>query len=260
MAGFVNNHYELRAFKLFTITLVALFIIPSSASFTPELFASEAIASGPFTKFDRTYTPQGPAHLTISNTNGDVIVSTWNRKTVHVRANAAPSVTIQDQVSGDEITVSVKRDLRLGRADFEVFVPAETSVSIKNVMGRIEVQGVTGHVAVSSIDSDIRLAGVRCPTVDVKVTSGDISFDGELQGDGSYSLQTLKGDLNVTLPADASFNLVARALSENISLGAFMSNLTGASRGPKSITGTYLQGGPRLSLTTYAGRILLHKK
>lgn len=251
MAGFVNNNNGLRAFKLFTLTLITLFSIS----------AAEAALSGPFTKFERTYTPQGPAHIIISNTNGDVIISTWNKKTVQVRAHAAPGVIIQDQVSGDEINVSVKRDLlRLGRADFEVFVPADTSVSVKNVMGRIEVQGVTGHVTVNSIDSNVRLAGVRGPSVDVKVTSGDISFDGELQGDGSYFLQTLKGDLNVTLPARASFNLVARALSQNINLGAFMSDLTGTSKGPMSITGTYLQGGPRLSLTTYAGRILLHKK
>jgi DUF4097 and DUF4098 domain-containing protein YvlB len=250
MAGFVNNLIGLRAFKLFSLALITLFaLLPASTE-----------ASKPLAKFERTYTPQGPAHLKLSNTNGDVVVTAWSKKTVFVRAHAAPSVSISDRVSGGQIDISVKRDLRLGRADFEVFVPGDTSVSIKNVMGRIEVRGVTGHIMVDSIDSDVRLAGVRCPSVDVKVTSGDISYDGEIQGDGSYSLQTLKGNLDVTLPASASFNLVARALSENINLGAFMSNLTGASRGPKSITGTYLRGGPRLSLTTYVGRILLHKK
>ena len=250
MAGFVNNKDGIRAFKLSSLALVTLFVfLPTSAD-----------ASEPASKFERTYTPQGPAHLKLSNTNGDIIVTTWDKKTVVVRANAAPSVSIQDQVIGDTIIISVKRDLRLGRADFEIFVPTDTSVSIKNVMGRIEVQGVTGHVAVDSIDSDVLLTGVRGPSVDVKVTSGDISFDGELDGEGPFSLQTLKGDLEVTLPATTSFQLVARALSENINLGAFMSSLTGTSRGPKSIAGTYLRGGPRLSLTTYAGRILLHKK
>ena len=119
---------------------------------------------------------------------------------------------------------------------------------------------MTGHIAVDSIDSDVRLAGVRGSSVDVKVTSGDISFDGELEGEGPFSLQTLKGDLDVTLPASTSFQLVARALSENINLGAFMSSMTGTSRAPKSISGTYQKGGARLSLTTYVGRILLHKK
>ena len=36
--------------------------------------------------------------------------------------------------------------------------------------------------------------------------------------------------------------------------------VTGSSRGPKGIAGTHLKGGPRLTLTSYAGRILLHKK
>jgi DUF4097 and DUF4098 domain-containing protein YvlB len=250
MAGFVNRNNRLKAFRLsFLALIVAYIFLPTCAQ-----------AAEPSAKFDRTYTPQGPAHLIISNTTGEIIVSSWHKKTIQVRANAAPSVTIQDQVSGDEISISVKRDLRMGRADFEVFVPENTSVSIKSVMGRIEVQGVTGHVSIDTIDSDVRLAGVRGPSVDVKVTSGDISFDGELEGEGPYSLQTLKGDLDVTLSASASFNLSARALSENINLGAFMSALTGTSRGPKSISGTYQKGGPRLSLTTYLGRIFLHKK
>jgi DUF4097 and DUF4098 domain-containing protein YvlB len=250
MAGFVKRDNRLRAFRLSFLALTLAYILSPGG----------VRATEPFTKFDRTYTPQGPAHLVISNTTGDVIVSAWHKKTVQVRASAAPSVTIRDQVSGDEINISVKRDLRMGRADFEVFVPENTSISIKNVMGRIEVQGVTGHVTVDTIDSDVRLAGVRGPSVDVKVTSGDISFDGELEGEGPYSLQTLKGDLDVTLPESASFNLVARSLSENINLGAFMSSLTGTNRGPKSISGIYQKGGPRLSLTTYLGRIMLHKK
>ena len=251
MAGFVIRDNRLRAFRLsfFAFTLAYIFL-PTGAN-----------ATEPFTKFDRTYTPQGPAHVIISNTTGDIIVSSWHKKTVQVRANAAPSVMIQDKVSGDEISISVKRDIiRMGRADFEVFVPENTSISIKNVMGRIEVQGVTGHVTVDTIDSDVRLTGVHGPSVDVKVTSGDISFDGDLEGEGPYSLQTLKGDLDVSLPESTSFNLVARALSENINLGAFISSMTGTNRGPKSISGTYQKGGARLSLTTYLGRIMLHKK
>ncbi|HJQ69431.1 MAG TPA: DUF4097 family beta strand repeat-containing protein [Blastocatellia bacterium] len=250
MAGFVNKNTGIRAFKLSSLTLVTLFI----------LLPATTEASEPWAKFERTYTPQGAAHLKLSNTNGDITVTAWAKKTVVVRANAAPSVSIQDQVSGDQIIISVKRDLRLGRADFEVFVPADTSVSIKNVMGRIEVQGVSGHVTVDSIDSDVRLADIRAQSVDVKVTSGDISFDGELDGQGPFSLQTLKGDLDVTVPERSSFDLVARALSENINLGAFLGSLTGTSRGPKSVSGTYQRGGARLSLTTYIGRILLRKK
>lgn len=211
-------------------------------------------------RFERTYTPQRPAHLTISNVNGTIVVSSWHKKTIAARANAASYVSIEDKVIGEDITISTKRNLRLGRADFDISVPPETSLTIKNIVGNIELRGITGHVSVHSIDSDVHLLKVDSPAVDVMVTSGDIFFDGELHEGGSYSLQSIKGDLDVTLPSATPFNLNARALSENINLGSFLSSLSGSSRGPKGISGTYLRGGSRLTLTAYAGRILLHKK
>lgn len=223
-------------------------------------FAMVTISADSRLRFERTYAPQGPAHLTISNVNGTVQVVSWDKKTILARASAAPSAVIEDQVVGDDITISAKRNLRLARADFDVSVPPETSVSIKNFVGSIEVRGITGHVSVHSIDSDVHLMKLNSPVVEVVVTSGDIFFDGELHEGGSYSLQSMKGDLDVTLPGATPFNLNARALSENINLGAFLSSLSGSNRGGKGISGTYLKGGCRLTLTAYAGRILLHKK
>lgn len=211
-------------------------------------------------RFERSYSPQGTAHVTISNVNGSVIVRRWDKRTILARASTDQSVKIEDQVTGDEITISARRNFRLGHANFEVAVPATTSLVIKNLVGDIELRGITGHVSVTSFDSNVRLINVSSSSVDVKVTNGDIYFDGELHEGGFYSLQSMRGDLDVTLPAETPFSLNARALSENINLGAFLNNLTGSSRGPKGVSGTYLKGGSRLTLTAYAGRILLHKK
>jgi len=224
------------------------------------LFAFVVTPAGSQSRFERTYTPQHPAHLTVSNVNGSIHVTSWHKKTISARANAASYVSIEDKVIGDDITISTKRNLRLGRADFDIMVPPETSLTIKNIVGNIELRGLTGHVSVHSIDSDVHLVKVNSPAVDVMVTSGDIFFDGELHAGGSYSLQSMKGDLDVTLPSATPFNLNARALSENINLGSFLSSLSGPSRGPKGVSGTYLKGGSRLTLTAYAGRIFLHKK
>jgi hypothetical protein len=192
--------------------------------------------------------------------NGSIHISSWDRRNILARANTSSSIAIEDHVVGDDITISAKRSLRLGRADFDVSVPAETSLTVKNIVGKIDVRGITGHVSIHSFDSDVQLSKLNSPSVDVVVTSGDIYFDGELREGGSYSLQSMKGDLDVTLPSATSFNLNARALSENINLGSFLNSLSGSSRGPKGVSGTYLKGGPRLTLTAYAGRILLHKK
>src|SRR5215813_12833448 len=221
---------------------------------------SGSLASDPFSNFERTYNPRGPAHLTISNLNGDIRVVAWDRRSVSVRARCSGNATIEDQTNRDDIIVSVKRSLRLPRVDFEVSAPPETSLEIKNFMGRIEARGFSGHLSISSVDSPVRLQDIRSQSVDVKVTSGDVFFDGELAEGGWYSLQSIKGDLDVTVPASNPFNLNARALSENINLGGFVKNLAVGSKGPKGIAGTYLNGGTKLTLTTYAGRILLHKR
>jgi DUF4097 and DUF4098 domain-containing protein YvlB len=211
-------------------------------------------------RFERTYTPQHAAHLTLSNVNGSIRVVAWDKKTIVARVSAASPDSIEDRVIGNEIMIATRLNLRPRRVDFEVSVPPETSITIKNIMGEIDLRGIAGHVSVTSIGSDVYLTKMSSSSVDVLVTSGDIVFDGELREGGSYTLQSMRGDLDVTLPSETPFNLNARALSENINLGSFISHLTGSSRGPKGVSGTHLKGGSRLSLTAYTGRILLHKK
>ncbi|HEV8485764.1 MAG TPA: DUF4097 family beta strand repeat-containing protein [Blastocatellia bacterium] len=211
-------------------------------------------------RFERIYTPQGAAHLTIKNMNGDIRVNAWDRKTINVRAITLPPAKVEDRVSGNEFTISVKRHLPPGAASFEVSVPANTSITLSNVMGKIEVNGVAGDVAVDSIDGEIRLQGIRAASVDVKVTAGNIFFEGDLLDGGSCSLQAVKGDIDVTLPAATPFDLNARSLSGAINIGDFINNLMGGSKLRKNVSGTHLRGGARLSLTTFSGRVLLHKK
>ncbi|MEW6207882.1 MAG: DUF4097 family beta strand repeat-containing protein [Acidobacteriota bacterium] len=211
-------------------------------------------------RFEKTYKAKERSHLTISNIRGQVMVAAWNKKIISVRAETDPSVEVDDEVSKEEIEITVKKEARLGRADFEIFAPANTSISIKNIVGKIEVRGISGHVSVKSFDSDVRLTGIRAPSVDVRITGGDIYFDGELQEDGDYSFQSMKGDIEMSLPASSRFRLKARALSENINLGEFLSNFREMVKGSKEISGSYRDDGPKLSVTTYAGRILFHKK
>lgn len=210
--------------------------------------------------FERTYPSRTTSHLSVYNLNGEIRVSAWDKRAIAVRASTTRASLIQDSVAGEDISIRVKRQFRPVRVDFDIFVPPDTSVSLDNVIGNIEVKGVRGHLRISSIGSDVRLIGVNSNSFDVRVTSGDIYFDGDLHQDGSYGLQTMKGDIDVTLPVHTPFNLNARALTSDINLGAFLSELTGGNKTSRGISGTHLSGGPRLDLTTYAGKIFLHKK
>src|SRR6185295_16993401 len=83
------------------------------------LFPRAATAE-PTARFERTYSPRGTAHLTISNVNGTIRISAWEKRTILVRANLAPAVDIDEREAGDNILIAVKRSFRVGRADFEI--------------------------------------------------------------------------------------------------------------------------------------------
>jgi hypothetical protein len=94
------------------------------------LFAANAANAN--AKFDRTYNTRGPARLTISNINGSITVTAWNRRAIAVSANNAPSAPIEEEIAGDNIMLSVKKSIPPGKVDFQIFVPAETSLTLKN--------------------------------------------------------------------------------------------------------------------------------
>ena len=228
---------------------------------TPMMAAAALAGSSgaePAPRFNKTYPVSTAAHLAILNVNGDVKVTTSNKSEIVVAVVDGPAITVQDHVAGNSIEVWVKHGLRLGRANFEISMPADTSINLKNIMGRISIWGVNGDVNVNALNGDVRLVAVRSPSVDVKVISGDIFFDGELGGEGPFCLQSMKGDVDVTLPASTPFNLNARALKEHISLGGFPFSFS--SQQSKAITGSHSRGGPKLNLTAYDGRIILHRK
>jgi hypothetical protein len=245
--------------KIRTRRLLLCGLLFISATFIPQSTICDSDPPTP-SDFERNYALQGAAHLSVSNTVGDIRCVAWNKPSINVRATTRHPSLIADQVFGDEIVITVRRQIKPIRVDFEISAPPDTSVVLKTFFGTVELRAVKGHVSASTIDGDVRLANVSSSSLDVKVTSGDIYFDGTLSDGGSYSLQTMKGDVDVTLPKGTPFNLSARALSENINLGDFGFALTGGNRSSKGVSGTHLRGGPRLTLITYAGRIIMHNK
>jgi hypothetical protein len=208
-------------------------------------------------RYVRSYPAPGATHLTIENADGDIYVTSWPRREVVIRASSTYSITAVDQVDGPTISFAVKYP-KMRPVDIEVLAPADTSVAIKSKMGKVSIKGITGHLSVGTIEGDIHLVGIRSPSIDINVFRGDIYFDGELGGQGPYTMQSMNGDIDVSIPGGVAFDLLARALTEKINIGGF--SLSPRNEDPKSVRGRHGDGGPRLSLTTYGGHILLHKK
>jgi hypothetical protein len=208
-------------------------------------------------RYVRSYPAPVATHLTIENAEGDISLTSWARREIVIRATSIYSITAVDQVQGPAINFAVKYP-KMKPVDIEIFAPVDTSVGIRSKMGKVNVRGITGHLSIDAIDGDIHLVGIRSPSIDVNVFKGDIYFDGELSGQGPYTLQSMNGDIDVSIPGGVAFDLLARALTEKINISGF--SLSPRNEDRKSVRGKHEGGGPRLALTTYAGRILLHKK
>jgi hypothetical protein len=209
-------------------------------------------------RFEKSYAPGRPAHLAVSNFSGEITAIGSPRKDLFVRASAVAFVPIEERVAGDSIELTVRQAPLTVRAEFEILVPSDTSLTLKNKRGKITVQGLTGHVTVDSGEGDVRLTQIGAPSVEVKVLGGDVFFDGDFPGAGPYTFQSMRGDIDLTVPSTTSFSIAARALKQGINLSDFpLNQFTQQSR---SVYGTHLRGGPRLAITAYDGHILLHKK
>jgi|SRR5882672_8829600 len=145
-----------------------------------------------------------------------------------------------------------------GRVDFEIAVPASSSIDLLSYRGAIVVTNLAGAVRARVTDGDIQIAGLRSARVEARCTQGNISFSGEVLPTGSYTLKSFSGRVDAILPADADFKLSASTFRGGIYLGAFQMKFN--KRSHQLVEGSHGAGRASISLWTQEGSIYLHSK
>ena len=121
-------------------------------------------------------------------------------------------------------------------ADLEITVPDTTTIQVQTVSGDIAVDGVDGNLTLNTVSGSVSAEHVGGQMVvtstsgDVKVsdsllkgqstfktTSGDISFDGSIDPQGSNQFVTSSGDVDLSLPSNSSFVLNTTTSSGDVS-------------------------------------------
>jgi DUF4097 and DUF4098 domain-containing protein YvlB len=140
------------------------------------------------------------------------------------------------------------------RVDYEVRLPAGTSINLRSSNGPLTVDGINAdvtcegesapvqirnggnghvhidtvdgpisltslknaHVEVISIGGDVAMTGVTGPSVTVSTTKGKISYSGDFGGGGDYALSSHSGNIDVTLPASASVDMSAKSIQGSV--------------------------------------------
>jgi len=202
-----------------TILLSVVFFFASFAA--QDIFAQK--------RFSKTYSASKNVRLQLTNRTGTVTVEGWDKDQIQISAYLeAPAANIEPQSLSGTILINVVKDNQgrneVGNVNFLIKVPRTSTVDIETRMGNLNVSNVQGTLVRAHISSegDITLTNIGASNVSAENVIGDIFYDGDVQQQGNYRFISTRGNINLRIPFNAGFKLVATAPStRNISLGAF---------------------------------------
>jgi DUF4097 and DUF4098 domain-containing protein YvlB len=138
---------------------------------------------------------------------------------------------------------------------------AQDGARAETVSGSIEIVSTRGRIEADATSGDIILREVDSRDLQVKSFSGSVRFQGKLYDNGRYEFGSFSGEVVLLLPADSGFTLRARTNSGEIETDFPLRLLPGdLGRRPRSLQGTYGDGGAQISATGYSGSIRIRKR
>lgn len=250
----LKNLFDLLANKKTTLLLL-LGVVFFCASASQEVFAQK--------KFSKTFPATRNVKLELTNRTGTVIVEGWDRNEVAISAYMeAPAAIIAPQNISGTITINVVKDnqgkAEIGNVNFIIKVPYTSLVDIETKMGNLSVSNIRGALVRAHISSegDITLTDIYAENVSAENGIGDIFFDGDLKREGIYRFTSTSGNINLRIPFNSSFRLVATAPStRNIALGSFSNaGMSLVSEG-RRVIGKMGDGSASITVTNQRGSI-----
>ena len=212
--------------------------------------------------FSRTYPATQNVRLQLLNRSGTVTVEGWDRQEINISAYLeAPAANIAPQSLSGTIYIDLVRDNQgrngIGNVNFRIRVPRFSNVDIETRIGNLSVTNVSGGLvrAIITTEGDITLTNIAAGAVDAQNGIGDIFFDGEIRSGGQYRFTSMRGNINLRIPFESSFHLVATAPStRNISLGSFANPEMTFGDG-RRVYGKFGGGSSSLTVTNQRGSI-----
>lgn len=236
-------------------TTIFLGVVFFFAFSTAEIFAQK--------RFSKTYPATKNVRLQLTNRDGTVIVEGWDKDKIEINAlMEAPAANIIPQSLSGKILINLVQDNQgrgeVGSCNFRIRVPYSSSVDIETKAGNLSVTNINGGFVRAHISSegDITLTNVSANSVIAENIVGNIFFDGNVQSSGTYRFTSMRGDINLRIPLNSSFKLIATApLTRSISLGGFSNAGLRYVGDGRRVAGEINGGAASISVTNQRGNI-----
>lgn len=242
--------------------------------------------------------------ITIRNKSGKVSIKSWKKQEILVIATHVSEKTEVDAVqAGNRVEVTTHlltenitpSDLI---ANFEITVPEETAIQLRNDSGDVFVERISGdmsfdtvaagvdlkevagylviktiggslncylcagRIEVNSISGDLKFVRPVSKDVRAQTYSGNIFFDGAFERSGTYVLKNFSGLIEVRFSEADSFDLKASSAQGKVESQASLKPPAhgGSPKGSNSLLGVYNLGLAKVELSSYSGTIKVLKR
>jgi len=207
----------------------------------------------------------------------------FRRRSLNVSVKYSLVIPTKASVKIDSVTGSVDLEKIGGAVKVNIVTgsivvkTADKGVDCETVTGRINLQNITGDAFMETVTGRITASQIKgsikanvvtgrielrevseASVVDGNTVTGAVVYDGKINRDGRYTLNTHTGRIEVTLPADSGFDLEANTFSGRIETD-FEIKISGKIS-KKRISGVVNKGGPLVKLSTFSGNVYLKKK
>ncbi len=137
-------------------------------------------------------------------------------------------------------------------------------VHVKTMAGPITLTNIRdAHVEIDSVSGDVTLNSVTGPLVRVSSTSGKIQYDGDFGHAGEYRFNSHSGNIDATIPEDASVDVKAQSVRGQVQSDVQLQPKVHTSflvKEGSSFAGTINKAASSVWLRTFSGKIHLKKR
>ena len=204
-----------------------------------------------------------------SRSNDDVEIEVWVPRGVRVEARTN---------SGDITIKGTRGDVDAQTSSGDVGIVDVKTVTATSLSGEVDIRqtsgGVTattnngdltiadahGDIDATSISGDVAISRAVAKTVRASSTSGDVAYSGTVEANGRYDLTTHSGDIELSLPKDASAQVGVNTWNGTID-SDFPITLKPGSSSSQGVTKRYSftigAGSARITAETFSGDIVI---
>jgi DUF4097 and DUF4098 domain-containing protein YvlB len=242
-----------------TMLVVIILVVVVGAVVAASLFVgpSVAVTKKNFTPYQSSVSQnnQQPSSMTVSNTNGGIIVSSWSQTYLMINGTVTASgfgtspdtITFVESNSSGNIVFQVvfpSSNILLGASytvDVHVYTPASAkynNAQVVTVNGDIQVSGIStssltltdtnGAITASSFSAttmtatdtngSIGITCTSCGSATVTTTNGSVTIGlSTLSLGGTYTVTSTNGNVNLTLPVVASCKITPNTTNGTVS-------------------------------------------